>query len=99
QIDDRRIVEAEGEIEQHAVRAEIFHIFRIEILDRWKRTVSQQGNPVIISAYMHAPLLPGDRGRRFYRAMIEAALVIDSVLAAEIVHFSHLFLIASIGMA
>lgn len=54
---DSGIFDSRGEIEQHAVGAEVLDILRIKILDRRKYAVSQQLGPIVVGAHMHAPLI------------------------------------------
>ena len=74
------VFDAKREIEQHAVRAKVGQVFRIEVFDRRKVMIAQQAGPEIIGAHLHAALVGADGERRqFARGLIVAAIVFGSI--------------------
>ncbi len=84
EIADRRIFDPAGEIEQHAVRAEIDDAFRIKILDRRIGATAQQRHPVIIGAHMHPPFVGADIQPRLIDARIFDIRVVMAGIDAAI---------------
>jgi len=87
---NRGIVDALGEIEQHAVRAEVHDVVRIEILDRRIGAAVEQRDPVVVGAHVHAALVGADRQRAivygFVRRLALRVRVERVVDAARHVH-------------
>lgn len=62
--------------------AKILGILGVQILNRGQGAVTEQRNPVIIRAHMHAPLLGLEHGRRLYRTEIVNIVVTKIGLTA-----------------
>ena len=62
------VLDAGGEVEQHAVGAEIGEVRGIEIVDQREHPLAQLARPVIIGAHLHPALVLTDRfGRQLAR--------------------------------
>ena len=78
QIGDGRIVDAAGEIDQYAVRAEVGDIGGIEVVDAGAGAALQQRHPVVIGAHVHAPLVAAEReGGIVHAATVDVAAPVD----------------------
>ena len=83
EIGNTRVLYAGGEVQQHAVGAEIVERFRLQVFDTREGAVLQQARPVIVGAHLHAPLvLPDGGGRRVVDAVILGGIVTAFVLCA-----------------
>ena len=89
EIDDCRILDAGGEIEQHAIGAEIVHLIGRKILDQGQGAIAQQRRPIIIGAHLHAPFLISHGERTVDRGItgiFEIVLVVGDVMPPQNVH-------------
>jgi hypothetical protein len=85
-IADRRVLDPAGEVQQHAVGAEIREILGFQILDRREGAVAQQACPMVIGAHLHAAfVLPDGVRRRFAHhillVIVEVTIKIRPVFA------------------
>ena len=78
-----RVLDAGGEVQQHAEGSEIGEVCGIEIVDQREHPLAQQAGPVIIGAHLHAALvLPDGLGRRFVRRSGSGAVILGRIPTA-----------------
>ena len=80
----RRIVDTEGEIEQHRMRAEIGEIAGIKILNAGEHVFAEQARPMVVGAHLHAALVLADGMRRELAGASRLGAVVLAVLPAAI---------------
>ena len=80
EIADAGILDPRGKVQQHAVRAEIGQVPRLERIDRGKAAVFEQAGPVIVGAHLHPALVGADSRRgSFVSGLVFTGIVVALV--------------------